>query len=120
VLRRHKIISGYLAMDLSLRRHAHRWAMPGIAAIAVLAGAVATSVAADGKPATKHVMTFDRRPAVGQAYKFTCSYKRTQTVTFAGPEKRETCKWLHVANCEGILTPLEVGKDGKSTKISFT
>jgi hypothetical protein len=64
-------------------------------------------------------MSFDRHVAVGQSYKFTCSYQRTQTATFAGAEKREPWKRRYVAKCEGIWTPLEVGKDGSTTKISF-
>ena len=107
-------------MNALLLRPVHSRAMWRIAGLAVLAWAVATSAAAANEPATKHVVTFDRRPAVGQAYKFTCSYKRAQTAPFAGPKKREPWKRLHVAHCEGIWTPLEVGKDGKTTKVVFT
>lgn len=106
-------------MNTSFRGHAHPLAAPPIAALAVLAWALATSAAGE-EPAPKHVMSFGRRPAVGQAYKFTCSYKHTQTANFAGPEKREPWKRLLVANCEGIWKPLAVGKDRKTTKISFT
>jgi hypothetical protein len=110
----------YLAMNVSLPRRAHPCATLCIVALAVVAWAVATSAAAGEEQPTKYVMSFDRRPAVGESYKFTCSYKHTQTATFAGPEKRDPWKRLYVANCEGIWTPLEAGKDGKTTKISFT
>jgi hypothetical protein len=100
--------------------YAHPWAMSRITALTVLAWALAASAAAGGEPSTKHVMSFDRHPAVGQSYNFTCSYKRTQTATFAGPGKREPWKRLYVAKCEGIWTPLAVGEDGRTTRISFT
>jgi hypothetical protein len=90
-----------------------------MAALTVLASALAAS-AVGGEPAAKHVMSFDRRPAVGQPYRFTCSSKRTQTATFAGPEKREPWKRLHIASCDGTWAPLAVGEDGKATKLSFT
>ena len=109
----------YLAMNTSFPKHGHPLAALRFAALAVLAWVFATSAAGE-VPAPKHMMSFDRRPAVGHSYKFTCSYKRTQTATFAGPEKREPWTRLHVASCEGIWTPLAVGKDGKTTKISFT
>lgn len=102
------------------RPYARPWRMSRIIALTVLSWALAASAAAGGESGAKHVMSFDRRPAVGQSYKFTCSYKRTQTATFAGPEKREPSKRRYVSQCEGIWTPLAVGDDGRTTKISFT
>ena len=109
----------YLAMKVPLRGHAHPSATLCITAIAVVAWALATSVAAGEEPTTKYVMSFDRPGAVGNRYKFTCSYKLKQKATFGGPEKREPWNRVLIANCEGIRATLATDKNGKSTKISL-
>ncbi len=107
-------------MKVPLRRHAHSLASLCITALAVVAWALATSVAVGVEPTTKYVMSFDRPGAVGNRYKVTCSYKLTQRAAFGGPEKREPWNGVLIANCEGIRATLATDKNGKSTKLSLT
>ena len=78
-----------------------------------------TQISGADKPSMKYKMSFDRQASVGERFRINCSYKSTETATFAAKGGRDPWKRRLSANCQGIWKTLSMGKNGAPSKVSL-